>query len=197
MSKSRNIEHQWWCHYFWQNTGWSWHGSQSSIPHVKLTLNKSKCEFNKSNITFFCFVFSSKGIAPDPAKVESINNAVPPTTTSVVRSFLEMATYCAKFIPNFSNVSESLRKLTRKNQPFHWKIELSQSFNTIKELLTSAEVMTHFDPSKETELCTDTSPSGLSAIVMQHTPGKDDRWVVAYASKALTVATSKQREKLW
>ena len=46
--------------------------------------------------------------------------------------------------------------------------------------------MAYFDSSKETELLTDASPSGLSAILMQHTPGKDDRRVVAYASQALT-----------
>ena len=153
---------------------------------ARLTLNKSKCEFNKSSITFFGFVFSSKGIAPDPTKVEAINSALPPTTTSGVRSFLGMATYCAKFIHNFSDVSEPLRKLTKKDQPFHWKAEHDQSFNTIKELLTSAEIMAYFDSSKETELLTDASPSGLSAILIQHTPGKEDRRVVAYASRALT-----------
>ena len=153
---------------------------------VKLTLNKSKCEFNKSSITFFGFVFSSKGIAPDPTKVEAINSALPPTTTSGVRSFLGMATYCAKFIPNFSDVSEPLRKLTKKDQPFRWEAEHSQSFNTIKELLTSAETMAYFDSSKETELLTDASPSGLSAILIQHTPGKDNKRVVAYSSRVLT-----------
>ena len=86
-----------------------------------------------------------------------------------------MATYCAKFIPNFRDVSEPLRKLTKKDQPFHWEAEHSQSFNTIKELLTSAETMAYFDSSKETELLTDASPSGLSAILIQHTPGKDDK----------------------
>lgn len=83
---------------------------------VNLTLNKNKCEFNKQSISFFRFVYSEKGISPDPAKVESINKALLPTTTGAVRSFLGMATYCAKFIPNFSDISESLWKLTRKEK---------------------------------------------------------------------------------
>ena len=157
------------------------------FSEVNLTLNKSKCEFNKTSITFFGFVFSSQGISPDPAKVESIISALPPTTISAVRSFLGMATYCTKFIPNFSDVSEPLRKLTKKNQPFLWTEQQEKSFNTIKELLTSAEVMAYFDPSKDTEVVTDASPSGLSAILMQKTPGKEDRRVVAYASRALTM----------
>ena len=153
---------------------------------VNLTLNKRKCEFNKQSISFFGFVFSEKGISPDPAKVESIDKALPPTTTSAVRSFLGMATYCAKFIPNFSDVSEPLRKLTRKDQPFLWGEEQEKSFNTIKKLLTSTAVMAYFDPNKETELVTDASPSGLSAILMQNTPRTGDKRVVAYTSRALT-----------
>ena len=46
--------------------------------------------------------------------------------------------------------------------------------------------MAYFDPKKETELITDASPTGLSAILMQKTPDSDDRRVVAYASRTLT-----------
>ena len=153
---------------------------------VNLTLNKKKCEFNKSSVTFFGFVFSGKGIAPDPKKVAAIKEAPPPTNSSGVRSFLGMATYCAKFIPKFSDVSEPLRELTKKDQAFQWSTQHERSFNQIKELLTSAQVMAYFDPKKETELITDASPTGLSAILMQSPPGSDDKRVVAYASRTLT-----------
>ena len=97
-----------------------------------------------------------------------------------------MATYCTKFIPLFSDVSEPLSKLTKKDQPFLWGTEQERYFHTIKNLLTSTDVMAYFDPNKETELVTDAFPSGLSAILMQNTPGIKDRQVVAYASRALT-----------
>lgn len=45
---------------------------------VNLTLNQSKCEFNKPSISFFGFVFSKDGISPDPEKVQSIQNMSPP-----------------------------------------------------------------------------------------------------------------------
>lgn len=47
-------------------------------------------------------------------------------------------------------------------------------------------VMAYFDPTKDTELITDASPLGLSAILSQKTPGMNDRRVVAYASKSLS-----------
>ena len=156
------------------------------FTEVNLTLNKKKCEFNKKSITFFGFVFSGRGISPDPQKVEAIKNAQTPTTTSGVRSFLGMATYCAKFIPNFSDTSEPLRELTKKDAQFRWMERHQQSFLKLKQLLTSSTVMAYFDPTKETELVTDASPSGLSAILLQKSVGKDDRRVVAYASRTLT-----------
>ena len=61
-----------------------------------------------------------------------------------------------------------------------------QAFNQIEDLLTNAKVMAYFDPSKDTELITDASPWGLSAILMQKSPVQDDSRVVAYASRTLT-----------
>ncbi|KAK9679592.1 Reverse transcriptase (RNA-dependent DNA polymerase) [Popillia japonica] len=60
-----------------------------------LTLNDRKCAFKKSSIHFLGFIFSDKGIAPDPKKVEAINNLDPPKNPSEVRSLLGMFNYVA------------------------------------------------------------------------------------------------------
>ena len=151
-----------------------------------LTLNKEKCEFSKDKLTFFGFVFSANGISPDPLKVEAIKNAPAPTTQSGLRSFLGMATYCSKFIANFSDITQPLRELTRKDAKFHWTKDHERAFNAVKATLTSDAVMSYFDPLKETELTTDASPFGLSAILAQHTPGQTDRKIVAYISRSLS-----------
>ena len=49
-----------------------------------LSLNKTKCEFNKNSLIFFGFIFSDKGISPDPRKVQAIQDAKPPTSTQDV-----------------------------------------------------------------------------------------------------------------
>ena len=90
-----------------------------------------------------------------------------------------MATYCAKFIPNFSDVSQPLRELTRKDTPFQWNQEYDQSFH-------NNTVMAYFDQAKETELITDASPWELSAILSQKTPSQEDRKIVVYVSRSLT-----------
>ena len=97
-----------------------------------------------------------------------------------------MATYRAKFIPNFSDVLQPLRDLTKKECRFQWSEKHDQAFNQIKNLLINAKVMAYFNPSKDTVLITDASPWGLSAILMQKSSGQDDHRVVAYASQVLS-----------
>ena len=77
-----------------------------NFAEVNLTLNKSVSLTKEHHIFWFC-VLRARNF-PDPKKVEAIRNAKPPTMTSDMRSFLGMATYCAKFNPNFSDTSELL-----------------------------------------------------------------------------------------
>jgi hypothetical protein len=46
--------------------------------------------------------------------------------------------------------------------------------------------MAYFDQNKHTELTTDASPWGLSAILSQRMPGTNDQKVVAYISRSLS-----------
>lgn len=136
----------------------------------------------------FGFVFSASGISPDPRKVQAIHNASPPTSVCGVRSILGMANYCAKFIPQFSDVSQPLHDLRKKDAQFQWRDEHQRAFTTIKELLISDTVMAYYDQTKETELVMDASPQGLSAILTQKPPGKQDRRIVAYVSRSLFIS---------
>ena len=76
----------------------------------------------------------------------------------------------------------------QNNVPFIWKNEQKQAFWLIKELLTSAIIMAYIDQNKLSELVTDASPWGLSAILSQHTPRrkKNDRKIVVFISRSFS-----------
>ena len=150
------------------------------LKQKNLTLNKSKCLFSQKEVKFFGYIFSENGISADPEMVESIKNAKEPTTPSEVKSFLGMTGFVSRFIPQYSTLTEPLRKLTRENETWVWSDEQESAFQTLKDKLTSDTVMAYFDPSKETELWVDASPVGLGAILSQ------DNKIVAYASRALS-----------
>lgn len=77
------------------------HALRETLARLKdkgLTLNRAKCEFNKTQLCYYGIILSAKGISPDPAKVESVKNAEPPKSVSEVRSFLGLTNYVSRFI---------------------------------------------------------------------------------------------------
>lgn len=149
-----------------------------------LTVNKQKCELNKTKITFFGVVFGEDGVSPDPTKVSAIKEASIPENINELRSFLGMTSYCSRFIPDYATVCEPLRRLTRQSEKWDWKDEQQTAFETLKSKLSSETVIGYFDAKKDIEVIVDASPVGLGAILAQ------DR-VIAFASRALTDTESR------
>ncbi|GJZ41204.1 putative reverse transcriptase domain-containing protein [Tanacetum coccineum] len=58
------------------------------------------------------------GIHVDPSKIEAAKNWKVPKTPSEIRSFLGLAGYYRRFIPNFSKIAKPLTSLTQKNQNY-------------------------------------------------------------------------------
>ena len=154
------------------------------LQDAGLTLNQDKCIFGVSDLTFFGHEVSASGISPHTKKVEAIREAPVPTNAAEVRSFLGLATYCSRFIPNFATVTEPLRLLTRKGTPWRWNSIHQKAFDTLKNLLTDTQVMAHYDPSAPTHLRVDASPVGLGAVLTQTQDGVTRP--IAYASRTLS-----------
>ena len=102
----------------------------------------NKCEFWLSRVGFLGHVVSAGGIYVDPQKVEAVANWGQPTTVTEVRSFLGLAGYYRRFIEGFSKIAGPLHCLTRKGVKFEWSDRCKGSFQTLKEKLTSAPVLT-------------------------------------------------------
>ncbi|UYV74125.1 K02A2.6-like [Cordylochernes scorpioides] len=131
-----------------------------------LTLNLSKCRFAYEELLLLGHVVSKEGITPDPEKIASIKDFPALKTIKNVRAFLGLCSYYRRFIKEFSKIAYPLQILTRKNQPFVWGKEQESSFLTLKEKLSSPEVLTHYDPNKPIGLHTDASDQGLGAVLI-------------------------------
>ena len=80
---------------------------ESVLEHLRqnnLTLNKSKCEFNKSSLLYFGYTFSVCGVSPHPKKVDAIRNVEVPKSVKEVRSLLGLVNCCGRFIPDLARV---------------------------------------------------------------------------------------------
>ena len=128
---------------------------------------------------------SAEGLHIDDFKVRAIIEAKPPASVAEVRSFLGLAQYCAKFVPNFSSVTDPLWELTRGDQPFQWGPRQQKAFEEVKSLITQAPTLVHYQRGAHTRLVTDASPVGLGAVLEQQQPDGQYR-PVCYASRSLT-----------
>ena len=70
--------------------------------------------FLQEKISFFGVMLSSKGIQPDPDKLNFLRNASSPEDVKELRNFLGFMTYSSRFIENFSEKTAILRKLLNK-----------------------------------------------------------------------------------
>lgn len=150
-----------------------------------LTLNKEKCSFGLQQTEILGHVITAEGIKPDPSKVEAISKAPRPENVHLLRSFLGTCGFLMKFIPNYANISEPLRKLTRKGQVWEWTSETVKSFQAMKAALVSETCLAYFQLNAPTVVISDASPMGLGAVLLQ-TQLDGQNKPVAYASRSLT-----------
>ena len=87
--------------------------------------------------------------------------------------------YYNRFIEGFSKIVGPLHCLTRKGVKFEWTDRCEGSFQTLKEKLASAPVLTLPKGNEGFEVYNDASYQGLGCVLMQH------KRVVAYASRQL------------
>ena len=139
----------------------------------------SKCEFWLDSVKFLGHTISSEGIAVDPSKVQEVMDWKPPTSVHQIRSFLGLAGYYRRFIPDFSRIAKPMTELLKKGVKFVWDEKCEKAFHTLREQLTTAPVLAQPDNTKSFDVYCDASGTGLGCVLMQ------DNRVIAYASRAL------------
>ena len=63
---------------------------------------------------------TTKGLLPDPVKVQAVTAMQRPTDVAGVQRPLGVVTYLAKFLAHLSTICEPLRRLTDKDAVFDW-----------------------------------------------------------------------------
>jgi hypothetical protein len=110
-----------------------------------LKLQPDKCEFLRKEVTFLGHVVTKDGVKPDEKKIEAVKNFPVPTCIRELKSFLGLAGYYRRFLPNFSRIAKPLTELLRKNTLYVWNDKTSEAFNTLKTLLITQPLLQYPD----------------------------------------------------
>jgi hypothetical protein len=150
-----------------------------------ITLNKEKCQFSRSEVSFLGQTLGSQGIKADTEKIAAINELPEPQDVHELRRFMGMVNQLGKFLPNLTDVTEPLRGLLCSKSDWLWGPPQSSAFEKIKQLLCSSSVLALYNPESETKVTADSSSYGLGGTITQK--ASDGTWrPVAYASRSLT-----------
>ena len=168
----------------------------SHVAHVCKTLEilrqhhlyskVSKCSFFQSSVEYLGHVVSDKGLSPDPAKVQAVSNWKMPTNVSEIRSFLGLAGYYCRYIPDFAKIAAPLTNLMRKHTPFTWSLREGEAFRALKTALQTAPVLQLADPTRPYIVTIDASDFAMGAVLSQ--VWDNGEHFVAYKNRKMNAA---------
>ena len=143
--------------------------------------------FLKDQVCYLGYKINKDGLTPIPEKIDAVLNAPTPKNVTELKAFLGMLNYYHRFLDRMSTIPEPLHRLLRKGQSWEWDKAQQIVFEKAKQLLTSTQVLSHYDPAKPLTMSCDASPYGITAVLSHRMPNGDDR-PTAFASKTLPPA---------
>ncbi|KAM2179025.1 hypothetical protein ACFX1R_034045 [Malus domestica] len=153
---------------------------------TNLVLNWEKCHFMVKQGIVLGHIISERGIEVDKSKIDLVRYLPSPTSVREVRSFLGHPGFYRRFIKDFSKIAQPLCRLLQKDVSFEFNEACEKAFKHLKDLLTTAPIITPLDWSIPFELMCDASDYALGAVLGQRKNKQPH--VIYYASCTLNDA---------
>lgn len=155
------------------------------LHQAGLTIQPKKCALAQQEVHYLGHVLGSGVIRPQKDKVAAVRDCARPQTKKDVRSFLGLAGWYRRFIPNFATRAAPLTDLTRKSgsNSVPWEEVHEKAFVDLKGALLCEPVLQSPDFDKHFTVQTDASGVGLGAVLLQGEA--EDQRPVAYISRKL------------
>ena len=93
-----------------------------------LSVKKEKCQFRVSSIYYLGHKIDSEGLHLLPDKIDAIQRAATPQSTTELKVFLGLMNYYGKFIPNLATILHPLDKLLSSSVKWEWTKEREDAF---------------------------------------------------------------------
>lgn len=154
------------------------------LANFNLKIQLDKCEFLKRETEFLGHTITPEGIKPNPDKISKILDWKLPTTQKEIKQFLGLTGYYRRFIKDYSKLTKPLSKCLKKDSIVDFKHEeYKKSFNELKKLISSDQILAYPDFELPFILTTDASNYALGAVLSQIQDGIEKP--IAFGSRTL------------
>ena len=124
---------------------------------------------------------SKEGITPDPKHVVKVKNAKPPPNMKQLDSFVDLANFYGRMIPDFATRVLPLNEI--RKEEFKWEMEeQNAAFKNIKNELCANPLVQLYSLTKEATVTTDAPEKAIGGVLSQ------EGYPVIYVSKKLSQA---------
>ena len=109
-----------------------------------LQLKPTKCTFATEQIEYLRHTLTPEGVKPNEKNVHAITEFPKPKSIKEVRSFVGLANFYRRHVPNMAAISRPLTDLTRHDKstgkplPFVWSTECQEAFEEVKKCTSAA-----------------------------------------------------------
>jgi hypothetical protein len=168
---------------------------ESHVEHVREVLRRlreyklyaklEKCKFSVDRVGFLGYTITPNGVEMDAEKAASIRSWPEPKNLKELRGFLGFINFYRRFIKDFSKIATPLHNLTKKDAEYVFGKAEIESFESLKDSVSSAPILRHFDPSDPIIVETNASDFALGAIISQTNKHNITR-PVAFASRKMS-----------
>ncbi len=157
-----------------------------TLKRAGLKLNHDKCLLRQRRFNYLGHCIDEDGIRPDVTKVQAITQLQPPTNVHELRRVLGMIHYLSRYLPHLSEFTKPPTDLLKAEVMWVWGAAQEKGFKKVKQLITEAPVLAHFDVNRDTVVSADASSYGLGGVLLQSHDGQLKP--VAYCSRTMTNA---------
>ena len=106
----------------------------------------------QTEVTFLGHRLSAEGLKPSKGKLGQIVEFPVPKRLEELKTFLGMAAFFRKFVPNYSHLASTLHALDKKNVSFVWTDACQHSFELIKSALSDENILSFPESCLEVEV---------------------------------------------
>lgn len=152
-----------------------------------IQIKLKKCKFMADSVEYLGHRIDAQGIHALPDKLEAISKAPVPKNVGELRSFLGLLNYYRKFLPNLATILNPLNELLQVKRKWKWSKDCTVAFQKAKELLTTSNVLIHYDPTLPVRMAADASAYGIGAVI-SHVLLNGEEKPIAFASRTLSAS---------